>query len=196
MIEMGYIWDNRWDSTFKKIYEDGIETKRQGDLDGAAEHYIDNLEKYLDEELLPVFPYAILLKALGKVLTLQGRFNHAAAAYFLAIDIYIYQDVQQEIDLSLYHLGCCENSFLSTPTGLEYLSGLQQEGGKQPGSPDPFIDLNLMQDLTANGFETYQKFHRLLYKGRAMKLGWDRDHEIRYLVRKWIERYRNLVPVS
>ncbi len=193
MIEIEYVWDDRWDAIFHEIFQEGIESKRQGDLNGAVDIYFHNLEKYVRRDMLPVFPYAILLKALGKVLTLQGRFDHASTAYFFAADIYIYQNILEEINSCFLHLGCCERSFLSTTKGVQYLASLKMDSGISPGPSDSYMDLQLMKELIARGRKIFQEFYRLLYKGREMKQGRARDQELRNLIRHWIERYRSLV---
>jgi hypothetical protein len=193
VMELEYVWDDRWDSIFHEIYQDGIESKRRGDLNRAVDIYFQNLEKYLRRDLLPIFPYAILLKALGKVLTLQGRYEPASTAYFFAADMYIYLNIPGEINSSLLHLGSCNRSFLATTKGVQYLASLKLEKGLAPGSPDFYMDLDLMRELIARGRKTYLAYQRFLYKGREMKEGRARDQEIRRVIGCWIERYRNQV---
>ena len=196
MIEIEYVWDDRWDAIFHDIFQDGLESKRRGDFDGAVDIYFHNLEKYLKRNMLPVFPYAILLKALGKVLTLQSRYTQASEAYFFAIDIFVYQNIQHEVKSSLFHWGSCDRAFLNTITGIKYLSALQYGGGISSGQSDSFINFKQMSFLTTQGIKKYREFHDCLYKGREMIEGRDRDQEIRFFVKGWIERFRNWVPAK
>jgi len=192
VMETEYVWDDRWDVIFHAIYQDGIESTRRGDLDGALEIYFQNLEKYLRRDLLPVFPYAILLKALGKVLTLQRRYDHASTAFFFAADIYIYLNIPGEISSSLFHLGCCNRSFLNPTKRVQYLVSLKSEGGLVPGSPDSYLDQHLMRELIVRGRKIYLEFHRQLYRGRQMKAGRAREQELRRLIGRWIKLFRDL----
>lgn len=143
-----------------KLTKQGQLLKREGKLTEAIKLLENGIEHYEPFYDIQADCIGSLNKSLAKLYYVQERINQAVLSYIEAVDMYMVSGGGNQVDICLFHLGCCSDAFRKDKRAEIYASELQSGGGLPWGHPDsPFTEKNLKQVINI-GHSIYNQFRK------------------------------------